>query len=477
MLIISYMWHLVQIWHTQSAKQNDMKVNKQIIMVAALLVTSVFTSDGENKMSLKECMEYAISNSTKIRIQQADNDDARIARRDAILAVFTPSVYGGVDAYLGFGRSLDPETNTYVSTTTFNNGYSVSAGIDLFNGFQAVNNMKISRTAVMMGVEKEKQLEDEICLATMQAYYNVAYYSELEKILQGQVETAQCGLKRVEREEELGRKGHADVVQMAADLADREYQLINTRNKLKDAYITLKDIMFFPIGENLQIDLQEVEKWENIVTGAISEEVGSIVEQAKESLPSAIIARGAMSNAKLDLSTARWKVAPRLSLNGGWSTSYYSYPGTAGYVPHRFPTQFRNNSGEYVSLSLSIPIFDRLSRHSNIVRKKNAYARATAQFDQTMQQIEAEVLRAVADRNGASVAYMQSQKRASAQKEAFLLNQKKYEQGLISSIEYQTSSNNLLNAQAEKLNALLSFLIKKSVVSYYQGISYIYQEY
>ena len=429
-----------------------MKVSKQIIIASALLAASFFTCRGENRMSLKECMEYAISNSTKIRIQQADNDDARIARRDAILSAFTPTIEGAISAYSNFGRSVDPETNTYISTTSFNNGYSLSAGINLFNGFQAVNNMKISKTAVMMGVEREKQLQDEICLATMEAYYNVAYYSELERIIQSQVETAQSALRRAEKEEELGRKGHADVVQVAADLADREYQLISTQNKLADAYITLKDIMFFPIDAELRIELDQVGKWENLVSAVFGENSAGIVEQAQSTLPSAIIARGAMDNARVELSTAKWKLAPRLSLYGGWSTSYYSYPGTAGYVPDSFSMQFRNNGGEYVQLSLSIPIFDRLSRHSNIVRKKNAYARASA-------------------------AYLQSQKRAAVQKEAFALNQKKYEQGIISPIEYQTSSNNLLNAQAEKLNALLSYLIKRSVVEYYQGVSYIHQEF
>ena len=41
-------------------------------------------------MTLKDCMEYATSNSTKLRIQQATNDDNQVARRDAILAAFTP---------------------------------------------------------------------------------------------------------------------------------------------------------------------------------------------------------------------------------------------------------------------------------------------------------------------------------------------------------------------------------------------------
>ena len=32
------------------------------------------------------------------------------------------------------------------------------------------------------------------------------------------------------RQEELGQKGHADVIQMEADLADRQYDLTNTYN-------------------------------------------------------------------------------------------------------------------------------------------------------------------------------------------------------------------------------------------------------
>ena len=40
-------------------------------------------------MTLHDCMEYAVSNSTKMRIQQAAIGDAQIDRRDAALALFT----------------------------------------------------------------------------------------------------------------------------------------------------------------------------------------------------------------------------------------------------------------------------------------------------------------------------------------------------------------------------------------------------
>ena len=149
---------------------------------------------GQEVMTLKDCMQYAVENSAKMKLQQMDVDDARVARRDAILRVFTPEVSAGTYAYSNFGRSVDPETNTYVSTTSFNNGYQGGAGITLFDGFSAVNNMKVSKTALKMGIDQEELTRDEICLATMEAYYNVVYFEQLAQFLDSQVQTAQDAL-------------------------------------------------------------------------------------------------------------------------------------------------------------------------------------------------------------------------------------------------------------------------------------------
>ena len=182
-----------------------------------------------------------------------------------------------------------------------------------------------------------------------------------------------------------------------------------------------------------------------------------------------------MKNARLALKTARWQLLPRLSLSGGWSSSFFTYPGREGYMPTPFFDQLKDNGGESVSLSLSLPIFDRLSKHSTIAKRKNAFDRAQADYEQTLQTVEAEVRRAIADRDGSADALRQAATRADLQNEAFALNTKRFEQGLISSIEYQTASNNYLNALAEHLNAQLQYFIKNSVVNYYGGTPYINQ--
>lgn len=427
-------------------------------------------------MTLHDCMEYALASSIDMRVSGADRDDEQSARRQAIFDAFMPSVSASTYVSGSFGRNIDPETNIYSSTSSFYNGYSVSGSIVLFDGFRSVNNMKIAGTAVRMGLSREEQLRDKICLATMVAYYNVLYYSELEKVLSEQVETAELSLRKARRQEELGQKGHAEVVQMESDLAKRRYDLTNVSNQHADALITLKDIMFYPVDEALELAGDAEEDTPLYEDSALTDSgVRELVRGALSSLPEVEESRLSLETAAMQLRTARWAYSPSLTLSGGWSSSYFDYPGTADYVGLPFREQLSANSGEYVQLSLSIPIFDRFSRRTEIARMKNACARAQAEYDRTLRDVENEVRRAVNDRDGAMAAYAQALRLAEVQREAYLLDTRRFEQGLISAIEYSSSSQSYLNAQAERLGARFRYMIKDSVVRYYGGTPYIEQ--
>ena len=417
-------------------------------------------------MTLHDCMEYAVSNSTKMRIQQAAIGDAQIDRRDAALALFTPQISAQTYAYYNFGRSIDPQTNTYFNTTSFHNNYGVSAGYDLFDGFKAVNNYKISKTGMLIADSQEKQVEADICLAVMEAYYNVVYYKRLSDVYEEQVAVAEQALTKAKRQEELGQKGHADVIQMEADLADRQYDLTNTWNIYQSQKMTLADLMFWPVDEELNIDTS-MPMWQ--IEPVATE---SVVDFALEHNPGIQIASWQELNAKRELNTAKWSLLPTVGLYAGWSTSYYTYQGS---TTNPFWNQFKNNGGEYVELSLSIPIWNRLSKHSTISRKQHALDKATAELDQKRRDVESEVRRAIQDRDGAAAAYQQAQRKAEVQAEAYTLNLKKLEQGLISPLEFQTANNNYLKAQADEMNSLFKYLIKQAVVRYYNGVEYVNQ--
>lgn len=427
-------------------------------------------------MSLKDCMVYAISNSTKTRIQQAAIGDAQIDRRAAILEAFTPGISGDTYAYYNFGRSIDPETNTYKTLTTFYNSYSVSASITLFNGFEAVNNLKISKTSLAMGHSEMERVEADICLATMEAYYNAVYYANLAEVYAEQVENAENSVRLVRKQDSLGVKGYADVVQMESELADRQYELISTENLRDDAMTQLQDVMFWPVDSALVIDTSLPEDFDEalaLASGA-GASASEIIDYAVANDPQARIALGTMHNAKREYSTAKWQLLPSLNLYAGWSTTYFTYP-NSGTQTSPFRSQFRDNGGEYVEALLSIPIYGRMQRHNAIAKKKHALEKASAEYDQKLRDIAAEVSKAVMDRDGAQAAYWQAQRKADVQEEAYALNGKKFTQGLISSIEYQTAVDNYLKAKADRMDSMFRYFIKAAVVRYYDGEDYVSQ--
>ncbi|MCH5239897.1 MAG: TolC family protein [Muribaculaceae bacterium] len=436
-----------------------------VFLYASALALS-FKMTGSEFLTLHDCMQYAISKSTKIKIQKAEISDKRLEIRDAVLSAFTPAVNASTYAYYNFGRSIDPQTNTYFNQTSFHNNYSVSAYIDLFDGLSAVNNIKISKTGLLISQSQEKQVEADICLAVIEAYYNVVYYSRLSEVSKNLVSDAEKSLSLAKRQEELGIKGYADVVQMEADLADRQYDLISTENMAKDQLMTLKALLFWDEDEDLIIDQNLPSFVEEIFDSEL------IILLATNNNPEVKMASWNVENSKRELRVAKWSIFPTLTLYGGWNTSYYTY---SGYQSPSYSNQFKNNMGEYVELGLTVPLYNRLKGISNIQKKKHAYNNARLELDQKKMDIEMEVKRAVQDCEGASMAYIQAFRKSSVQEEAFRLNQKKLEQGLISPLEFQTANNNYLKAKSDEMNSLFKYIIKQAVVKYYSGIEYIDQ--
>ena len=102
------------------------------ILIFTILSTPLAAQEGV--WSLEQCMQYAIDNAPQIKQQQLYNANAR-QNYIASVANLLPSISGSVGTNSSFGRSIDPESNSYTNTSTFNNTYSISGSMVVFNGF------------------------------------------------------------------------------------------------------------------------------------------------------------------------------------------------------------------------------------------------------------------------------------------------------------------------------------------------------
>ena len=197
---------------------------KRIIFTTVLSFALAASIMAQNKIwSLDDCMRYAVENSPKVKQQLYTNNTYKAEHQSAI-ASFLPSISTQVDAQYRFGRSVDPETNTYVNTSTFNNGYGVYASLPLFRGGQLINQWRLANVNRYMGRNDLQKQKDDLAISIMDAFITVVYYQGLVKMCSEKLEDSQRLLYKTRRQEELGLKGKADVAQIESQVAGDDYR-------------------------------------------------------------------------------------------------------------------------------------------------------------------------------------------------------------------------------------------------------------
>ena len=191
-------------------------MKKQIYMVGLLLMPLFGWS--QTAWTVEQCMRYAVKHNHEVTQQRLTVEDYRSDKTQAVGA-FLPSLHASVGNQYNFGRAIDPETNTYTNVSTFYNGYSVSASIPLFDGFQRVSEWRLAKANLLMGRHGLRAKQDEVALAVFQAYIDLLYYrGTVEMARQKREESAQL-LRQTRTMAEVGTKSEADVAQMEATQA------------------------------------------------------------------------------------------------------------------------------------------------------------------------------------------------------------------------------------------------------------------
>ena len=110
-----------------------------------------------------------------------------------------------------------------------------------------------------------------------------------------------------------------------------------------------------------------------------------------------------------------------------------------------------------------------MSKVTNLRRYRNNLRIAEETKTEVLRQLQNAVEQSVLDREGYAKEAIQMDKQVSSNDLAYRITLRKYEEGLMSSLDVQTSSNNLLTSKANLLQKKLMYLMKSKLVDYYKG--------
>lgn len=410
---------------------------------------------------LDSCMAYAVEHATDVKREVIN---ARQRKQDYQKAVtdFLPSVAGGVQGQYAWGRNIDPETNTYNHVTTFNNYYQLYASLNVFDGFATINAFKQAKLARAYSTTAMQKVRDDKAIDVMQKFVDAAYAEASIQLASDKLAESKRLLGKMQRLYELGEKGRPDVVQMESQVAEDEYNLTHQKHVAQQCLLTLKSAMNFPVEEELRLVTNGKQVNESF---PINHE--TVYQNFLNASPDVKSAEYEVEKTRYDYKIAKGRLLPSLSLSGGISTNFYRNLSQGGQY-EGFASQFRNNRGEYLALTLSIPIYDNVAWHS-VKKARNDWQLAQVNLEETKRKLHDHIAQAVMDAEGYAKELYQMNKKVASDSLAYYMSSRKFEEGMLSTFDLHIAAQTLLESRIKQLQMQMLLVIKQRLVDYYQG--------
>ncbi len=435
-------------------------MNKRILLQAVLYAILPLQSRAQEAWNMDRCMDYAVKHAHRVQSSRVEAENAELSMERA-RGAFIPYLSGGVGGQLSWGRNVDPETNTYNTITTLNNSYSLSTGVTLWDGMQSVNALRQARLNMRQSRNALQEMQDRVAMDVMQLFIEALYAEHSTRLAREKEDDSRRLLERTRLMAELGEKGRPDVAQMEAQMANDSYEAVRQQNAAEKALNALKLAMNFPAKDELQPVVLPSDTAAQMLPSA-----GSLYR-----IPALISAENNVELQRYSLRMTKGRLSPTLSVGAGIGTSYYRNL-TTGAAVTGFGKQWKNNMGEYVSASLSLPLFQ-FTTYKDIRRARNQVRLAQLDCDETLRQTREAYRQAQRDARGSRREVELMHAKVESDSIAHRLNVRRYEEGLLSALDLQSSAQTLHQSRIRLLQVGLTLAMQERVVRYYEtGIIY-----
>ena len=437
----------------------------QITLLLFILVA--LPVKAQEKWSLDDCVAYALEHNLQLNdfkyTSQSNKETYRQSVRDLL-----PVISGTTNYVVNFGRSTDPFTNDVVTTDFFSNNYSLESSVGLFRGFQKLNTIKASK--FLYKAAKEENLQQKYLLAfrVMSAFYDIQFFEGLVAISKEQLAVSQKNYDLVQKQIELGLKAGADLYEAESLLLTDKLNVTQSENQLVAAKLTLTQEMNLPDSGNINVQ-KVIEPIDRPIPPYLVQS-DSIFIEAQSFMPLIKAQEFRAKAAKKQVAAARGGLYPSLTMFGGVGTGYFETTRDSLGTTIPFKNQFKDNTFQFIGVSLNVPISNGWSLRSRVKQQKIERMRAENNLEVQKQELFQTIEQLVQEYNALLVELEQSTQKMQAQSLAFTIAQKRFEKGLINALELFTAKNLFANAQNENLQVRLRSEINKSTLDFYRGL-------
>lgn len=428
---------------------------------------------------------------------------AAINYKQSVFSKYPNANFSNNDGYR-FGKSQNPSTGILENQNFFSVGINFQTSVEIFNWYSKRNIILADQWELEAAKAGTEKLKNDIALTVANAYLQVLLAREQQNISAVQVQQSIAQLGIVQKQVRAGALPELNAVELEAQVARDSANYIAARGNVEQAKYVLKAYMSIDAGQPFDIADQSAE---NIPVENIADlQPEDVYASAIAHLPQQKYNEFKLKAAEANIRAARGALYPTISAYGSLGTNYgyYRVPTyqqvLSGYIPsglvisngsggftdvqrpvfvngsksgyitsESFGTQLNNNFGQSIGINISVPLFNGWSARGNYERSKLNISTLELQKDLDNKTIKQDIYQAY---NAALVAmekFNSSKKSVDAAQRSFDFATKRYNIGMLTTLELITDQNNLFRAKLELVLNQFDYVFKMKVLEFYKG--------
>ena len=433
-------------------------------LIAAAIMLVVFTgAQGQSLWSLQKCIDYALQNNIQIK-QQVLNSEYYNNQLQQAKFNRLPNLNANFQNSTSFGRSLGPD-NTYLDMNSNSTYGGLSSNITIWNGFTVANSIKMADMDLRANLEDLKKGKDDIMLNIAASYLEILFADELVVVAEDLLKITQLQIDRTTKLVEAGSLAKGSLLEIEAQYSREELNVVNAQNRLQLAYLALYQLLEVPSTESFKIEKPTLPEIGANLTLLNSMDVFKNAVQLKPAVKSAEFK---LESARNQLAVAKGNLMPSLSLDANYNNNY-NYLMNNVFPNVAFGEQLKSHQRYGFGISLNIPIFNRYQAKTGVSNAQIQLENTELQLQNTKNVLRKDIEQSYTNALAAFKRYVSNQKTVVSSKEAFRYTEEKFNVGMINSVEYNQSKNNLSKAQSDLLQAKYEYIFRTKILDFYNG--------
>ncbi len=436
-----------------------------IFFSGVIFMLGSFSANSQNVWSLQKCIDYALENNIQIKQQQLNTkyyeNQVSQAKSNRL-----PNLNAQIGNDNSFGRSL-----TYLNTYKNVNSSSITGGastnLTIFNGFQLSNTIDKYELDLQATLKDLQKAKDDMMLNIAGMYLQILFSEELVLVDEAQIEVTKQQLSRTQQLVEAGSLAKGAQLEIEAQMAREELQLVNNKNDLQLSYLALYQLLELPIAESFKIEKPNLPEIKANLSMANSIDV---FNNALNVRPEIQAAQLRVKSAEKDLEIAKGNQYPSLSFNANYYNLFNNKYTDINGEDIAFGDQLKNNGRSSLGLTLGIPIFNRFQVKNGISNAELQIQDYQYRLQTSSNTLRKEIEQAYTNALAALNRYLSTEKAVESMKEAFRYVEEKFNVGMVNSVDYNLQKNQLTSAQSELLQAKYEYIFRTKILDFYNGL-------